>query len=65
MEAKMKGSSTEMSVKSLFISSISIVAGVSSQQLLQQLPNEHSNNPSIVYIANNLAVIPSPINYTG
>jgi gluconolactonase len=66
MHAKIEGNrQLDMSLKSLFISSISIVAAVSSQELLQQVPSEYSNNPSVVYIANNLAVIPSPFNYTG
>jgi hypothetical protein len=43
----------------------SVVATVAAQSLLQPLPSQYSNRSDIVYIANNLAVIPPPFNYTG
>jgi gluconolactonase len=45
---------------------ISATAGfVAGQQLLQPVPSQYANRSDIVYIANNLAVIPPPFNYTG
>lgn len=53
-----------MAVK-LFSILASVVATVAGQSLLQPLPSQYSNRSDIVYIANNLAVIPLPFNYTG
>jgi gluconolactonase len=38
---------------------------VGAQQLLQPVPSQYANRSDIVYISNNLAVIPVPFNYTG
>jgi hypothetical protein len=52
---------TVMRVLALF-AAVGFVLG---QQLLQPVPSQYANRSDIVYIANNLAVIPPPFNYTG
>jgi hypothetical protein len=42
-----------------------LVNSVAAQSLLQALPSQYANRSDIVYIANNIAVIPPPFNYTG
>jgi len=42
-----------------------LVSAVAAQSLLQPLPTQYANRSDIVYIANNMAVIPPPFNYTG
>jgi gluconolactonase len=47
------------------LSVLATVGVVAAQSLLQALPSQYANRSDIVYIANNLAVIPPPFNYTG
>jgi len=44
---------------------LALVGCVAAQSLLQALPSQYANRSDIVYISNNLAVIPPPFNYTG
>jgi len=47
------------------LSLLAVVGCVAAQSLLQPLPSQYANRSDIVYISNNLAVIPPPFNYTG
>jgi len=51
-----------MQILSIFAT---LVSAAAAQSLLQPLPSQYANRSDIVYIANNMAVIPPPFNYTG
>lgn len=47
------------------LSFLAVIGCAAAQSLLQPLPSQYANRSDIVYISNNLAVIPPPFNYTG
>lgn len=59
-----KGFFWKMKMKSI-ISVLGVVGVAAAQSLLQPLPSQYANRSEMVYISNNLAVIPPPFNYTG
>jgi len=54
----------KMKMKSI-VSVLGVVGVAAAQSLLQALPSQYANRSDIVYISNNLAVIPPPFNYMG
>jgi gluconolactonase len=44
---------------------LATIGVAAAQHLLQAVPEQYSNRSDIVFIANNLAIIPPPFNYTG
>jgi hypothetical protein len=47
------------------ITILATVGVTAAQSLLQSVPQQYANRSDIVYIKNNMAVIPPPFNYTG
>jgi gluconolactonase len=52
-------------ISTISLLACAVIPATLAQQLLQPLPAGYPATPEVVYINNNLAVIPPPFNYTG